>query len=87
MSIHLGKRGTAPNWIEENNWSSEKRLEWISVIMGFSSRDWAKHDFATQGTPDPEMWAIWILVNSDSKKDALETWYGYCDDCKDKGHF
>lgn len=82
MSIKLGKRGTVPNWIEENDWSAEKRIDWAKQIMAFSSRDWSIN-FNRDDIPkshDPETWALWCLIVSGTKDEALESWWSFCDE-------
>ncbi|MCK5615076.1 hypothetical protein KAR91_75130 [Candidatus Pacearchaeota archaeon] len=82
MSIKFGQRGIIPNWIEGNDWSPEKRLDWAGRIMSLSSRDWSIN-FNSGDIPeshDPEMWALWCLIVSDTKDDALESWWSLCDE-------
>lgn len=79
MSVRMGNRDHIPNWISENDWSAEKRLDWISRIMAFSPRDWSVKQKQTLGAPDPELWAIWCLACSDTKEEALESWWDFCD--------
>jgi hypothetical protein len=80
MGITIGKRGIVPNWIKENNWTFEQRLKSASEIMSFSSRDWSVHDYAVSGFPDAEKFALWCLINCDTKIEALNTWYNFCDE-------
>ncbi len=83
MSVRIGKVGQEPNWIRENDWSSKQRLDWIHRIMAFSPRDWSftKHSAVTVGVdcPESETWAMWCLACCDTKEEALESWYGFCE--------
>lgn len=79
MSIKVGQRSIIsiiPNWIKENDWSPEKRLDWARQIMAFSPRDWSIN-FSYGDIPeshDFEIWALYCLITSDTKEEALETW-------------
>jgi hypothetical protein len=78
----MGKRGITPNWISENDWSAKKRLEWANKIMAFSPRDWSINFNSGDKpeSPDSEIWALWCLITNDTKEEALEAWWGFCDD-------
>lgn len=67
-----------PNWIEENDWSPQDRIEWMQKIMAFSPRDWSVATGDERGAPDAEMWAIYLLTNADGETDAWESWKMYC---------
>ena len=74
-------RGVIPDWIKDD-WSPESRLKTAHDIMAFSPRDWSirfnKGD--TPNSPDPEIWALWCLICCDTKEEAVEAWYAFCDD-------
>ena len=82
MSIKFGQRGIIPNWIEENDWSPEKRLDWANQIMVFSSRDWSINFYRGDipESHDFETWALYCLIASDTKEEALENWWNLCDE-------
>lgn len=82
MSVKISSVGKVPNWISENDWSNKDRLHWMSIIMTTSPRDWSKYPYAIPCYPDPESWAIYILVNSDTKEEALQSWTSFCNTCK-----
>ena len=82
MSIKSEKSNIIPNWIEKNDWSPEKRLDWAKQIMVFSSRDWSIN-FNSGDIPesnDPKTWALWCLITADTKDKALEYWKSFCDE-------
>ena len=79
MSIRIEK-GKTPNWILENDWSLESRVDWAKQIMAFSSRDWSRQDYATPGNPDAEKWALYCLIMNTTKEEALRAWNGFCRD-------
>jgi len=80
MSVKIGKRGYIPNWIKYNDWSYESRIKFANEIMAFSPRDWSKYDYADGGVCDTEKWALWCLIICDTKEDALNQWYDFCDE-------
>jgi len=82
MSVKAGKPDVIPNWIQENDWSPEIRLYWITVITSFSSRDWSLYPYANSGMPDAESWAIWILAHSNNKNEAIKHWRDFCKDAR-----
>lgn len=86
MSIKLGKSGIVPNWLRGNDWSAERRLKEASQIMAFSPRDWSIN--CNRGdipeSPDPEIWALWCLITSDTKQEALKMWWDFCDEAAKK---
>jgi hypothetical protein len=67
-----------PNWIAENDWSPEARIDWMRQIMAFSPRSWGEHPHAVPGAADPETWAVYCLVMCNTAKDALKKWNVYC---------
>lgn len=69
-----------PNWITENDWSDERRLHWLNILMAFDSRDWSVYPHAVGGAPDVKQWSIWCLVCSDTKGEAIEAWDGFVND-------
>ena len=79
MSIKL------PNWITENDWSDKSRLDWANQIMAFSSRDWSVFNNANGRTPDFEKWALWCLITSDTKEEAIKTWESFVIESSQKG--
>jgi len=79
MSVKAGERGIIPNWIKENDWSAESRILWANTIMATSPRDWSCN-IETLKHPDPELWALWCLITSDTKEEALESWWNFCDE-------
>lgn len=87
MSIHIGSRGDRPNWIIGIGWDALSRLNKISEIMAFSSRDWSTYAIAIPNTPDPESFAIWILTCIETKEEALDAWWSFCEDSKDIKHY
>jgi len=78
MSVKINKDGKIPNWISENAWSAENRLDWINQIMAFSPRCWSVVQPTDQKYYDAESWAIWCLACCDSKDAALEAWNNFC---------
>lgn len=79
MSVRIEKRGDVPNWIKDNDWSESSRIKWASEIMAFSPRDWSVYDYAEGGNIDAEKWSLWCLICCDSKNEALDLWYNFCD--------
>lgn len=79
MSIGMGNQEHVPNWIAENDWSPERRIEWIGIIMALSSRDWSVKQKEPPGAPEPELWALYCLALSDTKEEAFELWQGFCE--------
>jgi len=79
--MNIGKVGHIPNWIKENDWKAESRLEWISTIMALSPRDWSiTHNIGDMPSHyDAEKWAIWCLACCDTKNEALKTWCDFCE--------
>ena len=73
-----------PNWLEDNDWSNERRLYWLKQLMIFSSRDWSVHINACLGYPDLESWSIWCLVCYNTKEEAIRSWNSFCDQYDDK---
>lgn len=73
-----------PNWLEDNDWSDKRRLDWLKQIMVFSSRDWSTHINTDPGYPDLKSWSMWCLVCCNTKEDAIRSWIGFCDDYDDK---
>jgi hypothetical protein len=72
MSVKKGTKGVSPNWIKDTNFLDKKQVvDQISKIMVYSPRDWSE---------DPELWAIYVLIHSDTTIDAQETWENICDD-------
>ena len=67
-----------PNWIAENEFTAEDRLEWAQRIMAFSPRDWSMHDAGAR-TDDPELWALYLVINAEDADDAWESWRAYCE--------
>lgn len=79
MSIKKGSPYYIPNWIKENDWTPESRLNWIRIIMTTSSRDWCYHTGADIKYPDAETWAIYLLSCCDTKDEAKELWEDFCE--------
>ena len=69
-----------PNWLTDNDWSHEKRLDWIKILMVFDSRDWSIYPYATGGKPDQKSWAIFCLSCFDTKKEATRAWQDFNND-------
>lgn len=79
--MSIGKsttRGQVPNWIGDNDWTPERRLDWLRQILAFSPRSWGQYPHATPGADDPETWAVWCLVMCETKEKALRHWNVYC---------
>ncbi|MCP4137530.1 MAG: hypothetical protein GY754_41570 [bacterium] len=69
------KKEIEPNWLKENDWTPEKRLEWAGKILANSPRDWRSNSGGVPGSPDPETWALWCLLCCDTKERARKEWF------------
>ena len=63
-----------PNWITENDWSLEQRMDFAKDIMVFSAQDWSTYPYATSGMPNDETWILWCLICCDTKAKATKAW-------------